>query len=310
LPIFTDVGIALLVFKILRARDYQAAMFGAVWYALCPIPVFISAYHGQFDALPILLILAALFYLERASWLSGIWLGLAILAKSWPVIALPSLFQGVSKAREKGLLILFSILIPLVGVIAYVFIFKADMWSVIARALSYNRGVGVYGYTYVLRLLWSLKLIQQQFFEYTVNYGRFLTLALLGLVWIIRARKETPEAGILTILITFFATTHAFAIQYLGWLIPFGILNSEYRWLKWYTLAAYGYMALVYFTLILNNSITRFLAWPQADLYIIIPASIPVWLISIGWLVSRLKRTTPDLQESGRQGTADANVFP
>jgi hypothetical protein len=40
-------------------------------------------------------------------------------------------------------------------------------------------------------------------------------------------------------------------------------LNSEYRWLKWYTLAAYGYMALVYFTLILDNSITRLLPWPQ-----------------------------------------------
>jgi Gpi18-like mannosyltransferase len=93
LPIFADLGVALLLFQILRAKDHQGAVYGALWYALCPIPVLISAYHGQFDALPILLILAALYYLGRKSWLIGIWLGFAILAKSWPVLTLPSLLQ-------------------------------------------------------------------------------------------------------------------------------------------------------------------------------------------------------------------------
>ena len=289
LPIFADLGVALLLFQILRVKDQPAAFHGALWYALSPIPVFISAYHGQFDALPIFLIILALYYLGRSSWLSGTWMGLAILAKSWPVLALPSLIQGVRKLRDKGSLILFAFLIPLIGVIAYSILFKAEVWNVLTRALAYNRGVGVYGYTYFFRLLWVLDLVNKQVFEFVINYGRLLTLAILGLVWIVRGRKEAPAAGILTVLITFFAVTHAFAIQYLGWLIPFGILNSEYRWLKWYSLAAFGYMALVYFTLILDNSITRLLPWPEADLFIIIPASIPVWLLSLAWMFTRLR---------------------
>ena len=288
-PIFADLGVALLLFQIIRMKDQQAAFHGALWYALCPIPVLVSAYHGQFDALPILLILAALFYLGRSSWISGTWLGFAILAKSWPVLALPALLQGVRKLREKGYILLFAFLIPLVGVITYSILFRAVVWNVLTRALSYNRGVGVYGYTYFFRLLWTLDLVDKQVFEFIVWNGRFLTLAVLGLVWIVRARKETPAAGILTVLITFFAVTHAFAIQYLGWLIPFAILNAEYRWLKGYALAAYLYMSLVYFTLILNNSITRLLPWPQADLFIIIPASIPLWLVCLAWMASRLK---------------------
>jgi hypothetical protein len=289
LPILADLGVALLLFQIMRSRDELAAFQGALWYALNPIPVFVSAYHGQFDALPILLMMVAYFYLGRTGWVSGTWLGFAILAKSWPVLALPALIQGARTLRAKGYLLLFASLVPLLGVIAYSIVFKADVWNVLTRALSYNRGVGVYGYTYLFRLLSALDLVKNQVFEFVVNYGRFLTLVILGLVWIARARKEAPAAGILTVLITFFAVTHAFAIQYLGWLIPFGILNSEYRWLKWYCLAAYGYMSLVYFTLILDNSITRLLPWPQADLFIIIPASIPVWLVCLAWILSRMR---------------------
>ena len=196
------------------------------------------------------------------------------------------------KLREKGYFILLTCLIPLAGVTAYAILFQADIWNVFTKALSYNRGVGVYGYTYFFRLLWALDLVNIGVFEFIINFGRFITLALLGLVWIVRARKEAPAAGILTVLLTFFTVTHAFAIQYLGWLIPFGILNSEYRWLKWYSFAAFGYMALVYFTLILDNSITRLLPWPEADLFIIIPASIPEWLISLAWMVTRMRRSS------------------
>jgi hypothetical protein len=121
----------------------------------------------------------------------------------------------VNKLREKVYLILFATLIPVAGVIAYSLIFEANIWNVLIRALSYNRGVGVYGYTYFFRLLWAFNLLNQQVFEFVVDYGRFLTLAILGLVWMIRARKETPAAGILTAYLAFFAATHAFAIQYL-----------------------------------------------------------------------------------------------
>jgi hypothetical protein len=72
------------------------------------------------------------------------------------------------------------------------------------------------------------------------------------------------------------------------WVVPFAILGPDGRWLTRYTLGAFAYMFLVYMTLIFTDNITRLLPWPQADWFIIIPASIPAWLVTVGWLRSRL----------------------
>jgi hypothetical protein len=119
--------------------------------------------------------------------------------------------------------------------------------------------------------------------------GRFITLGILIIVWYTTARKEKLTAGLLTILVSFFAFTHAFAIQYLLWLVPVIILNMEYTWLKLYILACFSYMLLAYNTVILHMSITNLLPWPTADLAIIIPASIPIWLVTFAWAISRIK---------------------
>jgi hypothetical protein len=121
-----------------------------------------------------------------------------------------------------------------------------------------------------------------------VFYGKYITLGILGLAWWYKARKESAHAGLLTILVTFFAGTHAFSIQYLIWLIPFAILDQEYKWLRYYTLAAFAYMFLVYNTLILEMHITDLLPLPQADWFIIMPAGLPAWIVCMGWAYKRL----------------------
>ena len=156
------------------------------------------------------------------------------------------------------------------------------------RALGYNWGLGVWGYTYFFRLISVLQPAATALFEWFIRNGRYVTLLALGLVWLIRARKQLPADGILTTLVAFLAVTHAFSIQYLMWVVPFAILVQDHRWLRRYTLAAFAYMFLVYMTLILTANVTRILPWPQADWYIIIPASIPAWLVTVGWLGSRL----------------------
>jgi hypothetical protein len=212
------------------------------------------------------------------------------LDKSWPVLALPSLLWGTKSWRRGVALAWMAVAIPLIGVISYVLLFDANAWMVIKRALAYNRGVGIWGYTYFIRMLSLLAPDTGQLFAFVVNYGRYLTLAALGLVWWFWARKETPLAGFLTILVAFFALAHAFAIQYLAWLVPFAILDQDYRWLYRFTLGAFAYMFLAYFTLILGMSIDRLLPWPQADWFIIMPAGLPAWLVTLAWLRKRLLR--------------------
>jgi hypothetical protein len=73
------------------------------------------------------------------------------------------------------------------------------------------------------------------------------------------------------------------------WLVPLAIINQEYKWLRLYTIASFSYMFLVYNTVILHMSITTLLPYSTANLALIIPASLPIWFISIAWIIKRVK---------------------
>ena len=291
-PIVADVGIAVLLFN--RFRQFTSpkdALYGGLLYAINPVPVLVSAYHGQFDAIPALFLLLAILTLKRSPLSAGGWLGLGILNKSWPVLAVPSLFVTITGWRERYRFLGGVALAPLISVGVYLLLFKGQVWTVLGRALGYNWGVGVWGYTYFFRLLSLLDPGLAGPFAWLVRYSRYLTLAALGLVWLLRARKEPPEASVLTVLVAFFAATHAFSIQYLMWVVPFAVLNRDDQLLVRYTLGAFAYMILAYTTLILGMYVNRLLPWPQADWFIIIPAGLPAWLVTVGWTRKRLSRT-------------------
>ena len=292
LPIVADAIISLVIFIILRrSLPEHQAFFGSLVYALNPVPIMVSAYHGQFDSVALLFLVLGVWQASRSDLYAGGWMGLGILAKSWPVLALPSLIISFNSNKQRWVILITSCAVPILGVIVYVFRFHARFVTVILNALSYNHGIGVWGYTYLLRLLgYLLPTWWAQVFSAIYSNARFITLAILIVIWWLVARKEHLVAGVLTILVGFLAFTHAFAIQYLIWLIPFAILSQEYRWLWVYTLSGFSYMFLAYNTLILNPGITNLLPMPLADQAIIIPASLPVWLITVAWVVDRMKK--------------------
>ena len=289
-PIIADICIALMLYLILKNQISQrGAVLGALLYSINPLTVFVSAYHGQFDAIPTLLLLLSVYYATKSAWASGGWLGLAILLKSWPALTLPSLLTSQTPWRRRWFFLIPTVGIPILGILIYSLIFAADPKLVFTRALSYNRGIGVWGYTYFARLLAIYISWGEVILNWVISYGRYLTLIGLGLVWFVRARKEVLTASILTILVSFFAISHVFAIQYLMWLIPFAILSQDYIWLRRFTIAAFIYMILAYSTLILSNSITYIMPLPQADLFIIMVFGLPIWFITIAWMISRLR---------------------
>jgi Gpi18-like mannosyltransferase len=148
-PIFADAGIATwITFRLHNRLPLPSAFRGGLLYALNPITVFVSAYHGQFDAIPVLLTLVAIEVIEVSPLGSGLVLGLGILDKSWPVLALPSLLAAVRNWRQRFSLALGCVLIPALGTLAYALLFKASLWAIIHRAISYDWGIGVWGYTY------------------------------------------------------------------------------------------------------------------------------------------------------------------
>jgi hypothetical protein len=292
-PIFADAGIATWITLRLHNRlPLPSAFRGGLLYALNPITVFVSAYHGQFDAIPVLLTLVAIEVIEVSPLGSGLVLGLGILDKSWPVLALPSLLAAVRNWRQRFSLALGCVLIPALGTLAYALLFKASLWAIIHRAISYDWGIGVWGYTYFFHLLSVLNPAHSEPFAFLVHYGRYITLTLLGGIWLWWARKEPVGSGVLTILVAFFAVTHAFSIQYLTWPVAFAVLDGGRRteqWLLRYTLGAFAYMLLTYSTLILTTAIITWMPWDPANTFIIRPSALPAWLITVAWLVDRLR---------------------
>ena len=295
-PILADAGIAVwLILRLHNRLSLPLAFRSGLLYALNPITVFVSAYHGQFDAIPVLLTLVAIEMIEVSPLRSGLWLGLGILDKSWPVLALPSLLATVRNWRQRFSLAVGCFLIPALGTAVYALMFKASPWAIIHRAISYDWGIGVWGYTYFFHLLSVLDPAHSEPFVFLVHYGRYITLALLGGIWVRWARKEPAGSGVLTILVAFFAITHAFSIQYLTWPVAFAVLNGGRRteqWLFRYTLGAFAYMLLTYSTLILTPAITIWMPWKQADTFFIRPSTFPAWLVAVAWLIDRLQTST------------------
>ncbi len=280
--IIADIFIAVLLSQMMSTPE--ASLRAGLTYALNPVPILVSSYHGQFDAIPICFLLLSISTASSSPIKSGLWVGFGILDKSWPILAIPSLVYHYKKWSHRLVFMILSIIIPLIGVFIYCYRIQVYPITVVQQAINYNHGIGVWGYSYLARLLSIVQPDLTFLFRQVILHGRYITLTILVMVWVLYARKQRLEASILTVFVTFFVVTHAFSIQYLMWLVPFAILNQSYKWLKYYTLAACFYMFLVYSTLILEMHITKLMPWPQADYYFIIPTSLPVWLVTIGWL--------------------------
>jgi hypothetical protein len=289
-PIVFDVLISLGIFYILQSYKGTINPFlGSLLYGINPLSVYVSAYHGQFDALPMFCILLGLYQGGKSATKTGFWLSLGILVKSWPILAFPSAWQAFSKLKQRIVLIAFVAFIPMVGILFYSLVFHASILPIIKQAVTYNHGVGIWGYTYLLRVLGFTSKTVQFLVNHYLSLSRFITIAVLVFVWFAAAKFESPYAGFLTILVSFFAFTHAFSIQYLVWLLPFAILVGDWKWLKWYTMASFAYMFLAYHTLILNSNITNLLPLPLADWVIIMPSGLPAWLVTVAWSIRRIQ---------------------
>jgi hypothetical protein len=257
---------------------------GGLLYAVNPITAFVCAYHGQFDALPSLFILLALYWFGKNTDISGIWLGLGILSKSWPILAFPPLWAKIKPWMKKLSFIVIVLACLFLSIGIYIFFVGADPVLLLNRVLSYNRGIGVWGYTYLVRLLSIVDPKFLQLNNWFIQYSRWITIIGISLVWWwTNLHRKLPQEVFLAMLASFFAITHAFAIQYLAWIVPFAILCQEFLWLRRFVLAAFAYMFLAYTTLILGMYIDRIAPWPQADWLIIIPAGLPAWLVCVGW---------------------------
>ena len=128
LPIVADSAIAVIIYLLLR-KDISPgqAFFGGLVYAVNPITIMVSSYQGQFDAVAMLFLLVCIYNLNNSVFAAGSWLGLGILAKSWPVMALPSVIAAHHSVKYKISISVLSSLVPLGGACFYTLFFPASL---------------------------------------------------------------------------------------------------------------------------------------------------------------------------------------
>ena len=297
-----DVALTALIYRAVRdTGGRQWAAYAALLYALNPVSLLVTAYHGQFESVTLLLLVLSWWLWERrrATGSAGA-LGFAILNKTWPVVILPVIFLRLRNWRGRIVYTLIALGIPVLFVVAYLALFSADPTPMLRRALTHRGVAGYWGpgaVLYPAAAAWP-GLQPAADLLFALRNGLLLIGVLASLWW---TRRQSALDALLTLLLVMFVVTVGFGIQWLVWPVPFALLAGEYRRLRIYSLAATLMLAVHLFGLHMVPWLPELLPATAADLVIRLSA-LPAWLVVVGWAAARLRaatapEATPELRE-------------
>lgn len=235
IPAACGVGIAVTLWAIALhlGLGAETALLCGLLYAVNPLPVLVTSYHGQFEEIPLLFITLALYFLlgERqrvsAAALSALCLGVAIAYKSWPLIFLPSLLLAARGLLRRALYL------PLAGAPLalslglYGLAFgRAGFWDAVHRMLGYKGSNGFcWGYVSALHECWiQNSRLQHNLWVLELN-SKLLPIALLLVGLLLLWRRRVLEAMV-AFPLTFYLFSPGWGPNYSVWVLPFALLLS------------------------------------------------------------------------------------
>lgn len=288
-----------------RAPSVDPASFLALLYALNPIPLYVAAYHGQFDALPLLCALLAWYWLQfhgtaaSGQLAAGLLLGFGVLDKTWPAIFLPLFLLRLPGLAARVRLAGGTALPVAAGTALYLTFWPGTLWGVLSTVLGYHAVTGWWGYTAVLNLLeaaawqsslaWLRPLEPAALFALAERYGTYVTLAAMGLFYSTLGRSRSLLDGMLTTILLLFTVTAGFGVQYLGWPVPLALLAFQLGPLRWYTGMAVLLLEGTYLMSLMRGWLPGALS-PLGEQVFIWLLTLPAWLVTIAWLGDQLFR--------------------
>jgi hypothetical protein len=300
-PIAADVSIAvLLCFGARRDRWWLPGLA----YALHPIAVLISGYHGQFDSLMLApAFLAWRLFEARHIARSGLAMGLAVWFKPVPLVLLPVLLPRLPTWRERAIYVVLSGAPAGLGTLPYLIRWPED---VAVNFLGYSSWFGMWGYP----VAWmAVEYLREQTIPWWLPdpccvsdplrvmfaLGRWVLLGALASAWIISYRRgfSALHSIVLTFAVFYFATV-GFGLQYLLWIVPFALAGRD-RMLWPFTLSSTAVLVTAYLLGEAYNAPAGLLPDAERDTreFLVKLATLPTWLLCGLWAATLLTRHRP-----------------
>jgi hypothetical protein len=293
-PILADAALAVLILRatLQMGQPVSKALVSGLLYALSPIAILVSAYHGQFDPESVFLLALAWYYWQFGGssssriGVSALLLGFAILNKTWPLMFLPIVLLRIDSWRQRMVYVLISLAVPVLFTLVYVLVFGQDPAPMLKRALTHAGVSGWWGGGAVINLIHYFADVGGGLLTWLSRHGRWLVFAGAAYVYWV-TRRESGISSLTTLLVVVYALTSGFGLQWTLWVVPFALLAGDLRELNLYTLGALIYMLPSYYGYHLEPVFLRWMT-PQRMNVILMACAIPVWIVTVYWALRRL----------------------
>ena len=208
-----------------------AAPLAAWLYALHPVSLLVGGVHGQFDAIPLGLLLLAVLLGERGrADASALALGAGVATKSFPVLALPFLALAGGASRRAALR--YAVLALLPGALLLAPFALLDPHALRRELFGYG-GIADFGWAGAARgLEWlasgALPRSEARFWPLAALASKLLFLTAWAAL-AVRARRLglPPRRAVLAVLLAFATLYGLQSAQYLLWVVPLALLRPD-----------------------------------------------------------------------------------
>jgi hypothetical protein len=233
-PLVADIGIMVLIWKIFSDKPSGSSAIRKVFlFAVNPVSILITAFHGQFDPVAVLFMLQGIYLINNESGgirkLACLSLGFAIALKGFPVLMLP-FFLSIASDRKEFWKSFFLMVSPsLVFSFPFLVATPADFF----KALFLYSGASDFGVGGIGRLIaWAAQRFSS--IPYGNLPGLFLTsmkcvfLSYTAYTFVQFSKKKiSMYRASCAVYMGFLAIYPGISAQYFSWLIPLMLITEN-----------------------------------------------------------------------------------
>lgn len=241
--ILADLGIAVAIYMTLLKTGRKKAFTVGMLYALNPVSILITSFHGNLISIAVLASFLAYAVLltgpEKNYRLSALLLGLAIGFRGYPILLLPLFLLKLKVGLGKKIEYAAYAIIP--TAISFIPFLILDHRSVLREVFTYS-GFPDYGPAAILTAVYFFKnnALSYGLPDSLLNIFSDSTKVLFFIAYImllLSATKKLLISSILTVFLAFYFIYTGISSQYFIWVLPFAFLIQD-RMLKYYLIFA------------------------------------------------------------------------